>query len=107
MGPPFYENWANQRDLNEDGTCASTDVNYASQVSDRNVRFWYLGGSSSLRDIAPGIDHRKPWGNAWANSNTEAHNACYNELKAANTLNLPYCFSRFSLRQYDEAGMGS
>ena len=39
MGPPFYENWANTRDLEEgpDGEmrCSSKDVNYATQFSDR------------------------------------------------------------------------
>lgn len=35
MGPPFYENWADSRDLNEDGTCASADVGYANQFADR------------------------------------------------------------------------
>lgn len=43
LGPHFYENWSPDRDLNDDGTCANADVNYATQFSDRNVRFWYLG----------------------------------------------------------------
>ena len=43
LGPHFYENWSPDRDLNDDGTCANADVNYATQFSDRNVRYWYLG----------------------------------------------------------------
>ena len=35
LGPPFYENWKNERDLNEDGTCGSVDVNFATQFADR------------------------------------------------------------------------
>ena len=41
MGPPFYEQWANIRDLNEDGTCASADVGYANQFAHRH-RFFLL-----------------------------------------------------------------
>ena len=54
MGPPFYENWKPERDLNEDGTCASKDVNYATQFSDKHVRYWYLGSNSVIRDLTPG-----------------------------------------------------
>ena len=99
MGPMFYGNWANTRDLAEDGTCANTPVNHAVNVADRNVRFWYLGGSSVLRDIDPGIDKYNMW--SFFKTNEEAHHACYQATHDANTLNLPYCFSRFSHRQYD------
>ena len=102
MGPMFYENWANSRDLNEDGTCASADVNHALNVADRNVRFWYLGGNSVTRDIPPGVDIKQMWNFVF--SNEEAHHTCYEATHNANTLNLPYCFSRFSRRQYDHGG---
>ena len=58
MGPMFYEQWTNRHYLNEDGTCSSPDVNYALAVADRNVRFWYLGGSSGLQDTEQ--KHKKP-----------------------------------------------
>ena len=99
LGPMFYENWANSRDLNEDGTCSSVDVNHALNVADRNVRFWYLGGSGGVRNISPGVDIKSNWNFVWANE--EAHHTCYEATHAANTLNLPYCFSRFSRRKYD------
>ena len=99
MGPMFYENWGNRRDLNDDGTCASPDVNHALNVADRNVRFWYLGGSSVLGDIKPGVDKYQKWN--FFKTNEQAHHTCYEATHAANTLNLPYCFSRFSRRLYD------
>ena len=43
LGPHFYGNWSPDRALNHDGTCTDADVNYATQFSDRNVRYWYLG----------------------------------------------------------------
>ena len=56
MGPMFYENWSEKRDIDENGNCASTDVQHALNVADRNVRFWYLGGNSRTRGISPGPD---------------------------------------------------
>ena len=48
LGPHFYGNWSPDRALNDDGTCADADVNYATQFSDRNVRYWYLGMCRAL-----------------------------------------------------------
>ena len=37
MGPPFYENWKNDRDMNEDETCGSEDVQFATQFAHRDI----------------------------------------------------------------------
>ena len=102
MGPMFYEQWINRHYLDDDENCSSDDVKYALAVADRNVRFWYLGGSSGLQDISPGPDVKQMWN--FATFNMEAHHKCYEATHDANTLNLPYCFSRHSKRQYDKGG---
>ena len=79
LGPPFYENWSPQRDMNDDGTCASDQVNYATQFSDRNVRYWYLGGSTTLRHVPPGSDVVGMNSGQIESSRDEVHDVCYKD----------------------------
>ena len=55
-----------------------------------NISFTQVGGPFPASAFGTGIPTHRLW--------------VWESLKDANTLNLPYCFSRFSNRQYDEGG---
>ena len=66
------------------------------------MRYWYLGSNSRFQNLAPGYELPNPYG--VTTQNNDAHIQCFDELKQSNSLNLPYCFSRHSYRQYDLGG---